>query len=787
MKLNRKIIMGFMGIFGLFLFSASIFIFLPPSTGGTNIMTTESEIDANPFDLPEVRSAATSLTSESYEYEYLSGTSDTEEFSYYISSSYTSYYHMAWIRASDDTDNFGLSVYSDSSFSTLSDSSTYIAGYTDAVIMKSSSYDTHYIEATSQAGSGYFYLEAERAATITPGASSTTVSLSTSERGELYQSYLSSGTTYTIYLDVSSGDDYDLYLYYISSSGTKGRNEYTQYSNTASGTDCSITYTPSSTGYYGIAVFQQAGSGNAYLSVNTGTGGSSTGSISSSSLTTGSYSSRTLDSYDEEHYSYYASSSYYNVVWTRPSSSSDSNYLYAYSSNTYSPAIETSSRTSGNVNAILFKPSTSAYYYFMEYARSYGTYYCGAERSEALSVGTSDSEYIGSTSPVYCYQISLESGITYSLELDNPSYSANNDIYLYKIDSGGTKSLTEQVAKSSQSGSGDDDTLQYTPGTSGTYVVLIVWESGSGTISFQVTQPIDFVTQVLPWILGVVGVIVVGVVLKVSKSGKVKGDAKKGLSRSRNLIMTEDYNGALQTLEPLLPKLRKAKMKEAGEVEAMIKNVKLHQGINSALTRYQQQARSGGVAEAVSGLQKLNQHAGKNRANLNPQLLQRVSQTLQQLTSTMDQSANVIRQTLGQVTQYMEAKDYDQAVQFLNGKKMEAQNAGLTDLAKDIDGRMQNITRFKKLFNLFKISSKVKLDDVQRILGMNREELLQSLMEWQNTLKGFKIDGDYLTLEDSGSLGGLMGVLDSQFDEWEEKEQSKEGKIEDFNMDDFEI
>jgi hypothetical protein len=65
--------------------------------------------------------------------------------------------------------------------------------------------------------------------------------------------------------------------------------------------------------------------------------------------------------------------------------------------------------------------------------------------------------------------------------------------------------------------------------------------------------------------------------------------------------------------------------------------------------------------------------------------------------------------------------------------------------------------------------------------------MLQSLMEWQNTLKGFKIDGDYLSMEDAGSLDGLMGALDSQFDDWEEKEHSKEGKIEDFNMDDFEI
>jgi NHL repeat len=297
----------------------------------------------------------------------------------------------------------------------------------------------------------------------------------------------------------------------------------------------------------------------------------------------------------------------------------------------------------------------------------------------------------------------------------------------------------------------------------------------------------DFVLDVLPWILGVVAVVVVGVVLKATMSGKVKGEGKKGLERARNAVMTEDYNGALQTLEPLLPKLRKAKMKEAGEVEAMIKNVKLHQGINSALTRYQQQARSGGVAEAVKGLEKLNQHAGKNSASLVPQLLQRVSQTLQQLTENMNSAAAQIRGTLSQVSQYMDAQNYDQAVQFLNGKKMEATTAGLTALAKDIDSRMQNITRFKKLFNLFKISSKVKLDDVQRILGMNREELLQSLMEWQNTLKGFKIDGDFLTLEDASSLGGLMGALDSQFDEWEEKEQTKEGKIEDFNMDDFEI
>jgi Concanavalin A-like lectin/glucanases superfamily/FG-GAP-like repeat/Bacterial TSP3 repeat/PQQ-like domain len=291
-------------------------------------------------------------------------------------------------------------------------------------------------------------------------------------------------------------------------------------------------------------------------------------------------------------------------------------------------------------------------------------------------------------------------------------------------------------------------------------------------------------------ILVAIGIVILLVLVKMAKSQKKSGyrkKIKKKMVQAKEMIMKEDYNGALSLMEPEVANCKKEGVKELADVNQLLQDIRLNQGVATAFRNFEGQYRNKDLKAAVPGLKQLLTHATKNSAKINPQLLNRIKILTQQANNDLNAIDTRIKQELGQITAFMKEQNYDKAIQFLNQKKMEADRNGLSTLSADIDKRTQNITRFKKLFNLFKISNKVKLDDVQRILAMNREELLQSLMEWQNTLKGFKIDGDYLTMEDSNSIGGLMGVLDNQFDEWTEKEHSKEGKIEDFNMDDFEV
>jgi len=99
---------------------------------------------------------------------------------------------------------------------------------------------------------------------------------------------------------------------------------------------------------------------------------------------------------------------------------------------------------------------------------------------------------------------------------------------------------------------------------------------------------------------------------------------------------------------------------------------------------------------------------------------------------------------------------------------------------------MNNSTRefneadLQKLQKLFKISSRVKISDVEQIANLERAQIINILIENSENLKGIKIEGDELVVEKEGDVSNFMDVLDTQFDGWEQREHNKEGKVEEF-------
>ena len=65
------------------------------------------------------------------------------------------------------------------------------------------------------------------------------------------------------------------------------------------------------------------------------------------------------------------------------------------------------------------------------------------------------------------------------------------------------------------------------------------------------------------------------------------------------------------------------------------------------------------------------------------------------------------------------------------------------------------------------------------ILGMDRSQVLSKFFDWSDKF-GFKIDGDYLTIE--GGETDFFSSLDQQFSDWENKEETKQGKMADFDF-----
>jgi lysylphosphatidylglycerol synthetase-like protein (DUF2156 family) len=80
------------------------------------------------------------------------------------------------------------------------------------------------------------------------------------------------------------------------------------------------------------------------------------------------------------------------------------------------------------------------------------------------------------------------------------------------------------------------------------------------------------------------------------------------------------------------------------------------------------------------------------------------------------------------------------------------------------------LSRFQKIM---KISQQISKKEVASALNLTQKQLLNKLIEWSDL--PFKINNEMIIVED---LGAFTSALDSQFADWEAKEESKEGKVE---------
>jgi hypothetical protein len=81
------------------------------------------------------------------------------------------------------------------------------------------------------------------------------------------------------------------------------------------------------------------------------------------------------------------------------------------------------------------------------------------------------------------------------------------------------------------------------------------------------------------------------------------------------------------------------------------------------------------------------------------------------------------------------------------------------------------LKNFKELLN---ISQRVKVPSVADYLGVSEKILFNKLIEWNQKIP-FKVNGDLIVVE---NLTEFLGALDNQFNEWQERDETKEGKIE---------
>jgi tetratricopeptide (TPR) repeat protein len=92
--------------------------------------------------------------------------------------------------------------------------------------------------------------------------------------------------------------------------------------------------------------------------------------------------------------------------------------------------------------------------------------------------------------------------------------------------------------------------------------------------------------------------------------------------------------------------------------------------------------------------------------------------------------------------------------------------------------QMTDDQRIEKLKKLVKVTNNMKIEQFAKVLEMSTEQVYERLIDWADQF-GFKIDNDVIRFPtDSSKMDNFLQGLDNNFSQWQEKEVSKDGKIE---------
>jgi len=265
------------------------------------------------------------------------------------------------------------------------------------------------------------------------------------------------------------------------------------------------------------------------------------GSTNPSSPTVLSDDSSLYEYYSTSYSSYYyrtssASYAYYHVVWLYTIESGDNFNLYLYSDSSYSTLKASSTRGSGFLDWVLFRPSSSQYYYPRVYRYSGAGYaYLEWERSESLSFGTSYTNSLSSSDSFEVYHVYLSSSDHYIFKLEVPS-GGNFDLYLYRLYSGYATSYNGYQESSASSTYGEDEVIKnYEPSYSDMYAIVVVRTSGSGSYTLTVNYDYSNLIVVATFfgILGIIGALICSIAVynKYSQQPRTRNNIRQQENR----------------------------------------------------------------------------------------------------------------------------------------------------------------------------------------------------------------------------------------------------------------
>lgn len=82
-----------------------------------------------------------------------------------------------------------------------------------------------------------------------------------------------------------------------------------------------------------------------------------------------------------------------------------------------------------------------------------------------------------------------------------------------------------------------------------------------------------------------------------------------------------------------------------------------------------------------------------------------------------------------------------------------------------------------KLSDLFITTNRVKIDEISKILEIDRRQFFDFIVKYNDLLDGFRILENYVYLSSKDDINSFTKILDAHFDSWKNKEKLKIGKV----------
>jgi hypothetical protein len=474
----------------------------------------------------------------------------------------------------------------------------------------------------------------------------------------------------------------------------------------------------------------------------------------------------------------------YFVAWAKPNNNSKSAFVDVASKTTGKSA--SSQNVTADINAIVLKSSAQTNYN-ATISTTFNTCEYNFEVRKAITVTElteSNAKYhkvnINSTNSAYMFQVTLQAGVTYQNYV-TVSTENNFDYYLFNLESNEIVNLSNPEVLAHVK---DYKFVDITPKVTATYGILVISTEKKAELTFNIHEydasAIDWESIIIS--VGVFGGCCVGIIflVKKRKKSKLRDIASESLLQNITKLVNEgEYLKVEQTLEIELKDNSNITTNEIQPLNQLFQKVKFYNVIIAAFKRYEFACQSN-VSDSVPALinlYKVMDHLIQNKQLHDPGVFSRFDLQMKTLQEKLANTRRGIRDALDNIRKVGESIENQALVERYSFILNNAKKFGITDFDNEIQEKIERLNALQKISHLFAMTNKMKISDVEVSLKMDRSKLLNYILEWQKSFPGLKIDGEFLILN-AEKVDDFIGMLDSNFSEWGDKELSKDGKIE---------